>query len=111
MVDEIHRQERDLRCDVALAKSRVELDAVEDDEWIDAADMLGVQVAVSVADAAFALAAAQQGIVPTKKLTAEATDRFVVVGFDRVAVERIDFSEVIFKQLGDHRWVAAACDL
>ncbi len=111
MVLEVHRQEGDVGGHVAMAEGRVELDTVDDDEVVGhRVDVLGVQIAVAVADAAVRLAAAEPRVERAQTGVTPALDDRVVGGADGIAVQRADLGEVLVHQSRDHVRIAAVRD-
>src|SRR5579859_76467 len=64
---EVHRQECHFRCHVTVAKAIVELDAIEDLDWISQADATGVKIAVAVANVVASNAFGEDASILTQK--------------------------------------------
>src|SRR5262249_44944148 len=103
---EIHGEEGDFRCHVTAAERLAELDAIEDDERIAEAYVLGVQIAVTLTDPSGGDPSLQELAASLDEPAAKRLDRIVVGGADALSAKATGAREAVSDDALDHRWRA-----
>ena len=97
---EVHREERDLRRNIAIAQPLAELDAIDHIDLIFVfvvyqADVLGAQVAVAFANATLVRAVVQYSPMSRDKGATESVDRGELELAQRMSYERFVLCDVL----------------